>query len=220
MDELPGWVLPPDRLARASVARRAREEGPADALDPAIAPHPGLRTILHVRRRATRDTAGKIDGLLGTVQNITPWPKAVHALPSSERLLRAICDNIPFAIGSSNFATGVGAMSPSIPSPWRASTSPVRRPPGSPSPSSGSTPNASISGTASSTRPGKPPPGTTEAELLESDWKNEPTLSEDLQIIADSAPLRRSPPPVPHVWPADRRAPRPLRAVHDPRGKF
>jgi two-component system cell cycle sensor histidine kinase/response regulator CckA len=106
MDELLGWVSPPDRLVRAAAARRAREEGPTNELDTAIAPHPGLRTILHVRRRATRDTAGKIDGLFGTVQNITPWRKAVHALLSSERLLRAIYDSIPFAIGVVEFRDG------------------------------------------------------------------------------------------------------------------
>jgi two-component system cell cycle sensor histidine kinase/response regulator CckA len=58
-----------------------------------------VRKILHLRGRPTRDSAGQITGLFGTVQDITPWREAEQALLQSERLLRAIYDNLPYAMG-------------------------------------------------------------------------------------------------------------------------
>jgi two-component system cell cycle sensor histidine kinase/response regulator CckA len=99
MSEMLGWVSPSDRLLWESSARRARDEGSTYEFDATIEPHPGVRKILHIRGRPTRDSAGQINGLFGTVQDITPWREAEHALLRSERLLRAIYDNIPYAMG-------------------------------------------------------------------------------------------------------------------------
>lgn len=107
MDELLGWVSASERVVWETSARRARDEGLTYEFDTTIEPHPGLRKIIHVRGRATRDVAGKINGLFGTVQDITPWREAEHALLRSERLLRAIYDNVPFAIGVVEFRDGL-----------------------------------------------------------------------------------------------------------------
>jgi signal transduction histidine kinase/CheY-like chemotaxis protein/ABC-type amino acid transport substrate-binding protein len=107
MDELLGWVSVSERVVWETSARRARDEGLTYEFDTTIEPHPGLRKIIHVRGRATRDVAGKINGLFGTVQDITPWREAEHALLRSERLLRAIYDNVPFAIGVVEFRDGL-----------------------------------------------------------------------------------------------------------------
>jgi signal transduction histidine kinase/CheY-like chemotaxis protein/ABC-type amino acid transport substrate-binding protein len=107
MDELLGWVSASERVVWETSARRARDEGLTYEFDTTIEPHPGLRKIIHVRGRATRDVAGEINGLFGTVQDITPWREAEHALLRSERLLRAIYDNVPFAIGVVEFRDGL-----------------------------------------------------------------------------------------------------------------
>lgn len=103
MSEMLSWVSPADRILWESSARQAREEGSAYEFDTAIEPHPGVRKIIHIRGRPTRDTAGRINGLFGTVQDITPWREAEHALVRSEQLLRAIYDNIPYAVGVVEF---------------------------------------------------------------------------------------------------------------------
>lgn len=106
MTELLSWVSPADRLVWDTSARRARAEGLSYEFDATIEPHPDVRKTIHIRGRVTRDAAGRINGLFGTVQDITPWREAEHALLRSERLLRAIYENIPYAMGVVEFRDG------------------------------------------------------------------------------------------------------------------
>ena len=99
MDEMLSWVAPADRALWDSCARRAREDGQPYEFDCLVQPHVGVKKFLHVRGRPTRDTAGKINGLFGTVQDITQRRQAEQALMRSEQLLRAIYDTIPYAMG-------------------------------------------------------------------------------------------------------------------------
>ncbi|MCX6954096.1 MAG: response regulator [Verrucomicrobia bacterium] len=107
MNEMLAWVSPADRLVWDASARRAREDGLPYEFDTAIEPRPGVRKIIHIRGRPTRDATGRINGLFGTVQDITPWREAEHALLRSERLLRAIYENIPYAMGVVEFRDGL-----------------------------------------------------------------------------------------------------------------
>jgi two-component system cell cycle sensor histidine kinase/response regulator CckA len=106
MEELLSWVSPADRIVWERSARLAREEGHIYEFDTTIEPHPGVRKTIHIRGRPTRNAGGQITGLFGTVQDITPWREAEHALLRSERLLRAIYDNIPYAMGVVEFRDG------------------------------------------------------------------------------------------------------------------
>lgn len=107
LEELLSWVVSPaDRAVWEASVRRAREEGHPYEFDAAMEPRPGVRKIVHVRGRPTRDAAGRVDGLFGTVQDITPWREAERALLRSESLLRAIYENIPYAMGVVEFRDG------------------------------------------------------------------------------------------------------------------
>lgn len=90
---------PADRAEWHAALQRARHEGVAYELDLSIEPRPGVRKAIHVRGRPIRDAAGRITGLFGTVQDITSWHDAEQALRQSEQLLRALYDNLPFAMG-------------------------------------------------------------------------------------------------------------------------
>ncbi len=106
MDELLSWVPPGDRILWETSARRARTEGVVYEFEMSIEPRIGIRRIVHIRGRPIRDRAGKITGLFGTVQDITSWREAEHALVQSERLLRALYENIPYAMGVMEHRSG------------------------------------------------------------------------------------------------------------------
>jgi len=106
LEELFSLVSPVDRNVWETSSRRAREAGITYEFDATLELRPGIRKVLHIRGRPTRDSAGRIDGLFGTVQDITPWREAEHALLRSERLLRAIYENIPYAMGVVEFRDG------------------------------------------------------------------------------------------------------------------
>ncbi len=99
LDELLNLATGPDRVTWELLVRRARDEGVAFELDIAIEPRPGVRKVVHLLGRPTRDKAGRVTGLFGTVQDITPWREAEQALRQSERLLRALYDNLPYSLG-------------------------------------------------------------------------------------------------------------------------
>lgn len=54
---------------------------------------------LHITTRPIRNAAGTIEGLFGTVQDITRQKVAEEGLRAREQLLRALYDNVPTAMG-------------------------------------------------------------------------------------------------------------------------
>jgi len=99
MDELLGMAVGPERTLWDDSARAARENGVPYEFDMTIQPRPGVKKIVHVRGRPVRDAVGQINGLFGTVQDVTPWREAEQALQQSERLLRALYDHLPCGLG-------------------------------------------------------------------------------------------------------------------------
>lgn len=103
LDEMLNWVSPADRQLWDSCARRAREDGQSYEFDCLVQPHIGVKKFLHVRGRPTCDASGRVNGLFGTVQDISQRREAEQALMRSEQLLRAIYDTIPYAMGVVEF---------------------------------------------------------------------------------------------------------------------
>lgn len=98
-DELIAYGIPEDRARWADTLQEATLHHTSFDLEICIEPRTGLRKNLHLRGRPARDAAGRPVGLFGTVQDITSWRQAQHALLQSEQLLRALYDTLPHALG-------------------------------------------------------------------------------------------------------------------------
>ncbi len=106
-DELMTYAVEDDRAPWGEMLRRAIRDGAPYEMEIRIAPRPGLRKIIHVRGRPTRDADGKITGLFGTAQDVTDWRHAQDALRQSEQRLRALYDTLPHALGVVEQTEGV-----------------------------------------------------------------------------------------------------------------
>ncbi len=103
VEELIQYAIAPDRKEWEKALARASSDGSPYELDLRIEPKPGIRKTIHARGRAVYDAAGNISSLFGTMQDVTEWREAEHALRQSEQLLRALYNNIPYAMGVAEF---------------------------------------------------------------------------------------------------------------------
>ncbi len=99
VDELVAYAIAADREPWRRAIEEAISRGIEYSVDITLAPTPGLSKIIHVRGRQVRDASGKVTGIFGTVQDVTKWRAVQVAFTRSEQLLRALFDNLPYALG-------------------------------------------------------------------------------------------------------------------------
>ncbi|MFA5264791.1 MAG: transporter substrate-binding domain-containing protein [Opitutaceae bacterium] len=99
VDEIKALVLPEDRQKWEDAIRKLEREGIPYEMEMWVVLRSGERKKVHVRARAVKDREGRCIGSFGTVQDITAWKAVEQALQQSEQLLRALYENLPFALG-------------------------------------------------------------------------------------------------------------------------